>query len=88
VLIGECKWGDAPVPRQDVRRLLDHTVPRTVATLPDGGAGWRVVPALFARHGATPEAAALMQTQGGLVVDLTTLYADLALDRLHPPTVP
>lgn len=79
VLVGECKWGDAAVPRQDVRQLLDHTVPRTVAALPDGGAGWRVVPVLFARHSATPEAAALLQAQGGQVVDLATLYADLAL---------
>jgi uncharacterized protein len=77
VLIGECKWGTDAVSRQMLRQLLEHTVPRTVAALPDGGAGWRVVPVLFARAGATRDARALLDERGGLLVDLPTLYADL-----------
>ncbi len=80
VLMGECKWGTDAVNRQTVRQLLEQTIPRTVAALPDGGAGWRVVPALFARAGATPDARALMDAHGGIVVELATLYADLAED--------
>lgn len=80
VLVGECKWGAEAVTRQELRRLLDHTLPRTVAALPSGGAGWRAIPALFARVGATLDAAALLREQGGLLIDLPTLYADLALE--------
>ncbi|MDZ4718555.1 MAG: ATP-binding protein [Roseiflexaceae bacterium] len=77
VLIGECKWTAAPIDRQTVQRLIEHTLPRTVAALPEGGIGWRAFPALFARAGATKEAQALLYAQGGLLIDLATLYADL-----------
>jgi hypothetical protein len=36
-----------------------------------------VVPALFARAGATPDAVALLREHDGILVDLPTLYADL-----------
>lgn len=62
-----------------VRRILDHTLPRTLAALPQRGEGWRTIPALFARMGVTPDAAALLREQGGLLVDVPALYADLAL---------
>lgn len=78
ILIGECKWGSDPVTRQTLRQLITHTVPQTVAALPDGGAGWRVVPAMFARSGVTPDAQALLDEHAGLLVDLPMLYADLA----------
>ena len=52
----------------------------TVTSSHCGGVDWRVLLALFACDGATPEAAALLQAQGGLVVDLAALYADLALE--------
>lgn len=78
ILVGECKWGAEPVTRQELRRLLDHTLPKTLAALPQRGEGWRAIPALFARAGATPDAAALLREQSGLLVDLATLYADLA----------
>ncbi len=77
ILIGECKWGADPVNRQTLRQLLEQTLPKTVAALPEGGAGWRVIPALFTRAGATPDALALLRAQGGLFIDLPTLYADL-----------
>jgi AAA+ ATPase superfamily predicted ATPase len=80
ILIGECKWGADAVNRQTVRHLLDQTIPRTVAALPDEGQGWRVIPTLFARAGATPDAHALLLEQDGLLVDLPTLYQDLGED--------
>src|SRR5262245_45758084 len=78
ILIGECKWGDAAVDRQTVRDLIERTVPLTLADLPDRGAGWQVVPALFARVGATPAARKTLEAAKGFVVDLPTLFADLA----------
>lgn len=80
ILIGECKWGADAVNRQTVRHLLDQTIPKTVAALPDAGQGWRVIPALFTRAGATPDAQTLLQEQGGLLVALPTLYQDLGED--------
>lgn len=77
ILIGECKWGTERVNRQTVRQLLEHTLPKTVAALPDQGQGWRAIPALFARAGATSDAEALLREHGGLLIDLPTLYADL-----------
>ena len=87
VLIGECKWGTDQIDRQTVRRLLEHSVPQTLAALPDGGAGWRVIPALFARSALTADAQALLAAQAGLSVDLPTLVADLiASDAVTTPT--
>jgi AAA+ ATPase superfamily predicted ATPase len=78
ILIGECTWGDAAVDRQAVRDLLNRIVPLTVADLPDKGVGWQVYPAFFARAGATPAARKTLAEAGGMVVDLPTLFADLA----------
>lgn len=79
MLVGECKWGVDPVSRQMLRQLITHTMPATRVALPEHGVGWRVIPALFARAGATPDAQALMSEHGGMVVDLPMLYADLAV---------
>jgi hypothetical protein len=79
VLVGECTWGAEPANRQTLRQLIEQTLPRTAAALPQGGAGWRVVPALFARAGATPDAAALLRECDGILVDLPTLYTDLGV---------
>jgi uncharacterized protein len=78
ILVGECKWGADAVDRQTVRALLERTVPLTVADLPDRGAGWQVVPALFARTRATPAARAALEEAGGMLVDLAMLFDDLA----------
>jgi uncharacterized protein len=78
ILVGECKWGTDAVNKQTVRDLLDRTVPLTVADLPESGAGWKVTPALFARVGATPAARKTLEEAGGMVVDLLTLFGDLA----------
>jgi hypothetical protein len=78
ILLGECKWGDAAVDRQTVRDLLERTIPLTLADLPDQGAGWQVYPALFTRAGATPAARKTLTAAGGILVNLPTLFADLA----------
>ncbi len=77
VLVGECEWGADRVNRQVVRQLLEHTLPNTITALPDQGQGWRAIPTLFARAGATADAQALLRDHGGLLIDLPTLYADL-----------
>jgi hypothetical protein len=61
-----------------VRDLIDRIVPLTVADLPVKGAGWQVVPALFARVGATPAARKTLTEAGGIIMDLPRLFADLA----------
>ena len=78
VLTGECTWGGDPATRQSLRQLIAQTLPKTVAALPAGGRGGRVIPALFTRMGATPDALALFREPDGVCVDLPTLYTDLA----------
>lgn len=50
LLLGECKWGDAPVSRNILTELIDLKSPKVLADLPDGGTGWTVHYALFARQ--------------------------------------
>ncbi len=78
ILIGECTWGAEAVNRQTMRQLLEHTMPKTLAALPDHGEGWRAIPTLFTRVGTTPDAQALLEEHNGLLVDLPRLYADLS----------
>ncbi|HEY3228422.1 MAG TPA: ATP-binding protein [Roseiflexaceae bacterium] len=84
VLVGECKWGADRVNRQVVRQLLEQTLPNTITALPDQGQGWRAIPTLFARAGATADAQALLRDHGGLLIDLPTLYADLGATTGEP----
>jgi hypothetical protein len=78
ILIGECKCSTEALDRQTVRDLIERTVPLAVADLPGKGAGWQVTPALFACTGATPAACKTLEAAKGVVVDLPTLFADLA----------
>lgn len=78
ILIGESLWGTDVVDRQTVRYLLERTIPLTVADLPDKGDGWQVYPAFFARAGATPAARKALTDARGILVDLPTVFADLA----------
>jgi hypothetical protein len=78
ILVGECKWGTDAVDRQTVRDLIERTIALTLADLPDGGIGWQIYPALFARAGATAAARATLKAAGGILVDLPLLFADLA----------
>ena len=52
ILLGEAKWGEGQVGREVIRELIAKT-PKVV---PDGGAGWRVYYAFFARNGFTQAA--------------------------------
>lgn len=78
VLLGECKWGTEPVSRQVVRELLERKTTQLRADLPDGGQGWTIHYAFFARAGFTEAAAAALQARQGLLVDLTTLDQGLS----------
>ena len=77
LLLGECKWGSDAVRLDVLRDLVDDKTPRLLATLPDGGSGWRVHHALFARAGFT-EATVQAATQAGArLVDLAEMDAIL-----------
>jgi AAA+ ATPase superfamily predicted ATPase len=77
ILLGECKWGLNRVDRQVVRELVEKKTPLVLRDLPETGKGWKVHYALFARGGFTRAASAEMQRVQGLLVDLTTMEADL-----------
>lgn len=79
ILIGECKWGMDTVDKAVARDLLERTIPLVLADLPDKGADWRVIPAIFARAGVTPAARAELQSKDGSIIDVTRLWSDLAL---------
>lgn len=78
LLLGECKWGTDAVDKQTVRELIEHKTPLVLVDLPNGGQGWSVEHVLFARRGLTPAARDELMKDGGWVVDLITLYNDLA----------
>ena len=71
ILLGECKWGAERVDRQVIRELIDHKTPLTLASLPEGGQGWQVSYAFFARAGFTD--AARHEAAGAFLVDLAEL---------------
>jgi AAA+ ATPase superfamily predicted ATPase len=77
VLIGECKWITNRVSRSIIRELLDEKTPKTLQSLPKGGAEWTVHHAIFSRAGLTPAAQTLAQTHNTLQVDLETLVQGL-----------
>jgi uncharacterized protein len=79
ILLGECKWGTDLVGKQTVRELLERKTPLLLADLPDGGKGWSVHHAFFARQGLTPAASEELARHSGIAIDLATLAADLAL---------
>ena len=68
-------WGTYQVSRQIVSHLIGYTVPKTLAALPNRREGWRVIPTLFARTGATAQA--VLREHNGVHVDLPTLYDHL-----------
>lgn len=78
ILLGECKWGDDAVSRTVVRELLGTKTPLVLAELPQGGQGWSVTHAIFARAGLTEAAAQELAAHQGLAVDLHRLMRDLA----------
>jgi AAA+ ATPase superfamily predicted ATPase len=73
ILLGECKWGVDAVGRSVVRELIEVKTPKALQALPDGGAGWAVHHALFARAGLTDAAQAEAHSHHAIWVDLATL---------------
>jgi len=78
ILLGECTWGDDAVSRTVVRELLGTKTPLVLAELPQGGQGWSVTHAIFARAGLTEAAAQELTAHQGLAIDLHRLMHDLA----------
>ncbi|MCL5999277.1 MAG: ATP-binding protein, partial [Chloroflexi bacterium] len=66
ILLGECKWGLDGIDRQIVRDLTEQKATKVLASLPEGGQGWQVHYALFARGGITTAARAEMKKHNGL----------------------
>ncbi len=84
ILIGECKWDEAPVSREQVRHLTDVTTPRTLADLAASSGGgdeelktWQVQQVFFARKGFTPEAQRFLRISDVLAIDLKRIDAEL-----------
>ena len=77
ILLGECKWGTGHVDRAVIRETLESKTPKVLKDLPEGGAGWKVHHAFFARTGFTDAAQAEARSAGALLVDVATLDADL-----------
>ncbi|MFL7809798.1 MAG: ATP-binding protein, partial [Anaerolineae bacterium] len=77
ILLGECKWGVDAVGRSVVRELVEVKTPKVLQALPDGGAGWAVHHALFARAGWTDAAQAEAHSHSAILCDLATLDQDL-----------
>lgn len=84
LLLGECKWGDAPVSRNVLTELIEVKRPKVLADLPDGGAGWTVHYALFARQGLTEATHMLAAQQQVRLMTLPQMVADMAADPYSP----
>jgi len=74
--LGECKWGLDGIDRQIVRELIEQKKPKVLACLPDGGDGWQVHYAIFARGGFTAVARQELNKVSGTAVDLDMLERD------------
>jgi hypothetical protein len=81
LLLGECRWGDDTVSRTVVRELIGTKAPLVLAELPQGGQGWTVTYALFARAGLTAAAEQELAAHGGLAVNLHRLMHDLSQEE-------
>lgn len=77
ILLGEAKWSTDSVGRVVIRQLIKDKAPRVLAALPDGGEGWAVYYAFFARAGFTEVAQVEAKEHGAMLVDLTALDRDL-----------
>jgi AAA+ ATPase superfamily predicted ATPase len=84
ILLGECKWGTDAVDRAVVRELLEAKTPKVLRDLPEGGAGWKIYYAFFARAGFTAAAEAEARSARAQLVDLATLDADLRQALTNP----
>jgi AAA+ ATPase superfamily predicted ATPase len=78
ILLGECKWGTGTVGRGFVRELVADKTSKVLADLPDGGQGWAVYYAFFARGGFTEAARAEGERLQVALVTLAQLDATLS----------
>jgi len=77
LLLGESKWGTGALSREVVRDLIEVKAPKVLRSLPDGGAGWQVYYAYFARTGFTPAARAAAQSASAILLDSGQVDEDL-----------
>ena len=77
LLLGECKWGDAPVSRSALAELVEVKTPKVLADLPNGSAGWTVHYALFARHAFTEATQLLAAQHQARLVTLTQIETEM-----------
>ncbi len=75
ILLGEAKWGGDPVGRGVLRELMD----KVARVAPDGGEGWQVHYALFARAEFTEAARAEAAQHGALLLTLPEMEPGLRL---------
>jgi AAA+ ATPase superfamily predicted ATPase len=73
ILLGEAKWGTEPVGR----KVLTDLMAKAARVAPDGGEGWTVQYALFARAGFTDAVQAEAEQHQVSLVDLERLDRDL-----------
>ena len=77
LLLGECTWGDRPLGRSVVSELVERKTPRVLANLPDGGEGWTIHYALFARSEFTEPARQSAEQHEMWLLTLEQLDVDL-----------
>jgi len=75
ILLGEAKWGDKKVAREVIRELID----KTALVVPEGGEGWRVYYAFFAREGFTDAAREEAAQVSSLMLTLPEMESGLKL---------
>jgi AAA+ ATPase superfamily predicted ATPase len=78
LVLGECKWTGDAVDRTVVRELIETKTPLVLNDMKAAASDWTIRHAIFARAGATEAAQQELAAHGGLLIDLTRLYADLA----------
>ncbi len=77
LLLGECKWGDALVSRSVLAELIEVKTSKVLADLPDGGDGWTVHYALFARQAFTGAAHSLAAQHGVRLLTLPEIESGM-----------
>jgi AAA+ ATPase superfamily predicted ATPase len=73
ILLGEAKWGEGLVSRSVIRELVE----KTERVVPDGGAGWQVTYAFFAREGFTEAARQEAKALGAWLLTLPDMEGSL-----------
>ena len=77
ILLGECKWTQAPIDRNIVRELIEQKQAKVISGLPGGHDDWTVSHVFFSRNGFTDAARTYAQSHNALLVDLKRLDTDL-----------